>query len=449
MKNAVKNQLGVTMVEILIATMISVIVLAAVMELFGSNYKSYILQNDVANMQENLRVGMTFLDRDVTMIGSGMIGVNKPGGFNIMKILDGKLIRNPAYPLTFQNNAGDIAGLTADPVTNLFPTNGKGGSDRLVIRYNRLEEGDCGLPPAGVTNQWACDNLPQITVVEKMPPNSPEAKIKEALKYGTGPKGWPCEDPNLPCYSPYPKWEYGCYCGDHLYDNQGKDNYGFFALITASDNSKADIFVVTQIQGKADSDPPGASNKLQNARTMGLDNTIVNEYPSDSKISFFTMKTFKEVMYYVQDRQLRQRITKYPDPGDTLLSPPQLNPISQDQPLVENIDDLQFAFGLDTDGDGTIDKWVGLNNDTLTDAESIQVRLVRINLLGRTARPNSTIDIKMDNVIRTATGTSSDKLEDHLNTDIESEDKDSEQKGRYFMRKLIQTTVKVRSLGLN
>jgi len=412
---------GFTLIELMVALLISAIVLTGVMSIFSTNYQSYLLQDDTATMQENIRAGTILLERDCQMIGSGMIGIdNQEGGFTVMTIKDGNLIQKRAYPLLFENNSGDLAGV--------------GESDRLTIRYNRMDEGACGPPRKN--GVLACDMLPKISLVDSMPNTSPEAKIKESLKYDdTGKDPYPCSTVGTACYTPYPQWSEPCYCGETVYDK-----YNFFALITAPDGSQSDIFAVTMVQGWAGRNPPGESNKLQNSKFMGLDNRVVNNYPSGSKISFFTMRTYKEVMYYISNSILRQRITTYPDPAPDGKADASLLPTVTDQPVAENIEDLQFAFGLE---DG---QWI--NNRNLTDDETLQVRLVRINLLGRTSRPNNTFPISVREAIAVGAGKGANALEDHTADAIERLTPTVAQSGRYYGRKMIQAAVKVRSLGL-
>ncbi|MDY6844162.1 MAG: PilW family protein [Thermodesulfobacteriota bacterium] len=53
------------------------------------------------------------------------------------------------------------------------------------------------------------------------------------------------------------------------------------------------------------------------------------------------------------------------------------------QILAEDIEDLQFCYGLDTTGDGLVDSWLD------SPANVNQVRSVRVNILARTARQDS------------------------------------------------------------
>jgi type IV pilus assembly protein PilW len=55
--------------------------------------------------------------------------------------------------------------------------------------------------------------------------------------------------------------------------------------------------------------------------------------------------------------------------------------------IAENIEDLQFAFGLDTNGNGVVESAEWVNNQTLDDTQRADIRLIRISILGRSTDP--------------------------------------------------------------
>jgi len=396
---------GFTLIELMVALLISAIVLTGVMSIFSTNYQSYLLQDDAATMQENLRGGAILLERDLQMISSGMIGADRAGGFNMERIDKNGSQVSGNGSLTFENNAGD--------------TSGAGESDRLTIRYNIMnpdkptEKCGEGKNASGVL---PCDQLPIITLASAITSSSKQLTIKESLST-----------------APYSTWTQSCYCGTATYSK-----YNFSALITDSDGSGSDVFVITGGPNPTD------GNVLQT--TSGL--AKADGYKIGSKISFFTMRTYKEVMYYIKDNTMRQRTFTYLD--HTIDGNPVHASAPLDQPVAENIEDLQFAFRLDIDvnGDGKVDEYKWINNRTLTDAESFQVRLVRISLLGRTSRPNSTFPVSVREAIFAGAGAGANAVEDHSADAIERLTPTIAQSGRYYGRKMIQAVVKVRSLGL-
>jgi type IV pilus assembly protein PilW len=63
------NKKGFTLVELLIAMAISGIVAGAIFTAFQSQQKSYLIQEQVAEMQQNIRAGMDIMVRDIRMAG--------------------------------------------------------------------------------------------------------------------------------------------------------------------------------------------------------------------------------------------------------------------------------------------------------------------------------------------------------------------------------------------
>jgi type IV pilus assembly protein PilW len=63
------NNKGFTLIELLVAMAISVIVMAGVYSVYYSQQKSYVAQEQVAAMQQNLRAGMFLLEREIRMAG--------------------------------------------------------------------------------------------------------------------------------------------------------------------------------------------------------------------------------------------------------------------------------------------------------------------------------------------------------------------------------------------
>lgn len=331
---------GFTLIELMISIGISAILLAALVELFSVNYASYILQEDVAAMQQNIRSAKMFLERDVLMAGSGI-----SGGFG--------LYGTKVQPITFTNAGGDDT------------------TDMLTINYFNLSEGDC----SGV--------LPQLTLKAAMPAASAEAEVNENLKSTASPPT-----------PPYSTWDGEFTCGGGTYG--GTPFKEFKAIITSPDGTKSDVVFITQVQANSD--------KLQNRPYDGFDNKIINSYPAGSTISFFSDDQLTQVTYQYRasDRSLLRN-------GD---------------PIATYLEDLQFAFGLDTDADDTVDTWV--NNRDLTTAELDQIRTVRINLLGRTDRVHRGITDKRPTVEDRSAASTSDQ----------------------YARELVQLTVKVRNMGL-
>ena len=63
------NQQGFTLIETMIAVTISVIITSAIYQIFHSQQRSYLLQNQVAEMQQNLRAGVYMMAREIRSAG--------------------------------------------------------------------------------------------------------------------------------------------------------------------------------------------------------------------------------------------------------------------------------------------------------------------------------------------------------------------------------------------
>lgn len=326
------------MVEVLIVLAIFGVVLGSVLEVFRLNYHSYTVQEEIAAMQQNMRAGKMFLERDVRMAGCGIQNLSQED--------------ERVYALTFEN---------ADGAT---------GSDKLTINYIDYSVDECDSV------------LPDLALSGTMPAASAEAEVNEDLTT-----------------APYSAWGDEFTCGDNTYG--GTPFEVFKAIIKAPDGSSSDVVYVTTVQPN--------SSKLQNRPYAGFDNKVLNEYPAGSSISFFNEDKLTQVVYDLVDGVLRRN----------------------SQPIAENIEDLQFAFGLDTNSDGTIDSWVTsadlIGAQPYVDPDPVdQVRFVRISVLGCTASED-----RNHSSNRPA-------IEDHAASGTTDG----------YHRKLLQVTVKVRNLGI-
>ena len=66
-----KNELGFTLIEIMIALAIAGILLVSIYNLYISQSRTYTVQEQVSDMQQNARVAMDMISRDIRMAGFG------------------------------------------------------------------------------------------------------------------------------------------------------------------------------------------------------------------------------------------------------------------------------------------------------------------------------------------------------------------------------------------
>jgi hypothetical protein len=359
----------------LIAGTLGLIVVVAAIGVLNSSQLSYNIQEDIAAMQQDVRVARTFIERDVIMAGAGLA----------------------EYPRLPSVDVGWLSSITFDN------NGGENSSDIITIRYIVPDPDLCGTPPSGV---GSCADLPRLTLkpdkkdpTATMPITSAIANINEDLT-ATAPVD-------------YNAWDRSCYCDGETYTPPQLD---LNAVVIAPGGAIADEVTITQVLS--------SSSKLGNHPVFDYTNKVVNRYPPGSTVMFFNFGPIEEIRYYLQDGVLMRE-----HDGDLVHSAG-----AETDPVAEHIEDLQFAFGLDTDDDGMVDEWLngGETDDfdgdgDLADADKPLIRAVRISVLGRTARARK--ELKADR--RPA-------VEDHAvagSTD-------------YFRRRLSQVMVAVRNMGL-
>jgi len=107
-----KNR-GFTLVEILVGMAISLLVIGSIYSVYQTQQKSYVVQEQVTVMQQNLRAGMTMLTRDIRMAGydptvSVTVGITLANSNTLQFTrLDDSLTAIETITYTLQDNGGD------------------------------------------------------------------------------------------------------------------------------------------------------------------------------------------------------------------------------------------------------------------------------------------------------------------------------------------------------
>jgi type IV pilus assembly protein PilW len=114
------NTAGFTLIELLIAMAITGIVTAAIYAAFHSQQKSYLIQEDVADMQQNLRSGMDLMAREIRM-----------AGFDPSTTLNTGITDASATSMTFTADDG------TNTVIGTLPVLG-GGTDTYIYSYDNV-----------------------------------------------------------------------------------------------------------------------------------------------------------------------------------------------------------------------------------------------------------------------------------------------------------------------
>ena len=74
-----RNEKGFTLVELLIVMVIAAIVMTSVYSLYSAQQRSYVVQEEVAAMHQNLRAAMSFMEREIRMAGCDPTGTSGAG----------------------------------------------------------------------------------------------------------------------------------------------------------------------------------------------------------------------------------------------------------------------------------------------------------------------------------------------------------------------------------
>lgn len=357
------SRAGFTLVELVVAMAISLVVLLTTLELFNNSQRSYVMQEGVAEVQQNVRTAKLFIERDIRMAGAGIPNFSF-GGVAV-------------YPLEFENNVDGTSGVAAT-IPNIVE-----GTDILRVRYQDFSVNGCGTDPAG--SLASCDTLSQLTLAANMPTTATVADVNEDVTAGG--------------------WDSGCFCNGTSY-TQPTPNMPF--IVTAADGSQSAVLFLTSTLPLPGFDRIGNGPNVT-YQGVTYENKLLNTFPSGSIINFFNPAGIYNALYSIQNQNGVPCLIR--DTG------------SGSQVIAEYIEDLQLAFELDTNDDGLVDATV--NDADLTDLQKSQVRMVRINLLARSAhaQPNFTGQ-------RPA-------MEDHLAGVVDS-----------FRRRQLTVTIKVRNLGL-
>ena len=102
-----RRQLGLTLVELMVALVLGLVVIGAVVNLFLTNRQTYRTTENLARMQENLRIAYELMARDVREAGATACG-----SININNIVNIFLNEVPVWNFHSETIKGYIAGTT-------------------------------------------------------------------------------------------------------------------------------------------------------------------------------------------------------------------------------------------------------------------------------------------------------------------------------------------------
>ena len=130
------NEQGFTIIELLVGMVIFLLALTAIYSTFQAQHKSYLMQQEVAAMQQNLRAAMFYMQREIRMAGCDPTGDANAGivtanSDSISFTEDVRGDFDPDVPVDDPNPDGDIDDPNEDITYNLDDSDGDGVDDEL------------------------------------------------------------------------------------------------------------------------------------------------------------------------------------------------------------------------------------------------------------------------------------------------------------------------------
>ena len=138
---------GFTMIELLVAMVVSLLALAAIYSTFLAQHQSYQVQSETSDMQQNIRAAMYYMQRDIRMAGSD------PFVKGIFGFTSGTSTAN-ANDIKFTEDIGDGANGAPDGTLN----------DNETIRY-RLSNGSLIRTTTAMGDQIVARNIDALDFV--------------------------------------------------------------------------------------------------------------------------------------------------------------------------------------------------------------------------------------------------------------------------------------------
>jgi type IV pilus assembly protein PilW len=130
MYHTLNNKRGFTLTELLVAMALSAVVMAAIGSVYYTQQKSYLVQDQLAAAQQNLRAGMYFIEREIRMAGC-----DPTQNANARILTANNATINFTLDITNSSGTGNPDGLTDGPNENitylLGDSDGDGDNDLL------------------------------------------------------------------------------------------------------------------------------------------------------------------------------------------------------------------------------------------------------------------------------------------------------------------------------
>ena len=265
---------GFSLVELMVALVISLILLGGVIKIYESSKQAYRAQDNQARLQENGRFAMYFLAKDIRM--AGYMGCNR-----ISQVTPNIIAKTPPMTPLFSAETviGGYDGGTWPASFPAKPAKLVAGTDAILVRH------------ASAASVSVAKSMTDVK-----PTNPPMAEIQIS---------------------------------------SNPSNYQAGDLLFITDCSSADIFRATSVSK--------GSGGITIAHTIATNsqNTLSKAYNTDAQVM-----AFEYSLYYIRTTAT---------PGVDALYRVTAN--STPAALVDGVRNMQFLYGVDTDGNGSADEY--------------------------------------------------------------------------------------------
>jgi type IV pilus assembly protein PilW len=142
--NATRHQAGFSIVELMIAMLLSVILMSGVLSIFASSKVTYLANERTARLQENGRTALDLIVRDIR--SAGYVGCAKAVPFTSTLNTSTTLLWNYAVPMQGFESTG--TGVWSPALDTVLISSAQSGSDVIVLRVAQRDGTALPVPAA-------------------------------------------------------------------------------------------------------------------------------------------------------------------------------------------------------------------------------------------------------------------------------------------------------------
>lgn len=365
MINGLKSKItGITLVELMIAMVISAILLVGVGTIYGNSKRTYNIDAEFAQLQENARIAMKYIVEDMRMAGYIGCAWNNGDPSTFICDLNDSFVCNATTAGIDGYDASDTGAMVVTPkemVDTKDNSTGSAGSD--------------GKLDIGTTSDWANNNGGSATNLTSLFGTTGQEPVAGSdvviLRHGAG--GGVKQTTTNDAGNLWIEDQGGVGVVGNCHVPAG---ICIDDILIISDCSKARVFQVTNMTQTGGSPSEinivhAASGTPGNLPPASWSGASAKEYTFDKEDS--EILKFRSYIYYVGNSTRNNEPVLYRNSGITGVD---------SEELVEGIENLQILYGIDDDNNGVADRYTSANNVNFADLARPIVS-IRISMLVR------------------------------------------------------------------